>query len=202
MGKPPVTAKSATCVLTRVDPATRQGRDPFARQGVSGNRWIRYGCDGLVPGKYKKKLESAVKLAYDLNNKADFVQKYNELVKKTASVLGQSANKKTLSYLDALDKVIINFAETSADPLVKKEIKETAEAKKRDPTYLVAGGFTIGRTGRVFLREFALANWTDKQLAGLVMHESCHVAGAPNDMLTEITLSTLYGLSYAPPVDH
>ena len=179
-------------MVTLVDPVTQKGRDPFARPGIGGNRWIRYGCDGQIPRKYRKKIEKAAKLAYELNNKPAFVQKYNELVKKTAK-------GKTLSYLDALDKIVLNLAETSSDPLAMKEVKDTLKDKKLDPTYEIAGGFTIGMTGRVFIREFALAGWTEKQLASLIMHESSHVAGAPGDGLTEIALSTLYGLSYMPP---
>ena len=199
MGKPPAGARQSKCVLKVVDPGTRPGRDPFARPGLSGNRWIKYGCDGEIPSKYKKKLENAAKLAYALNNRPVFVNKFNELVTSTAREMRKGTNTKILSYLDALDKIVLNLAETSNDPLAKKEVKESIRDRKQDPTYEIAGGFTIGMTGRVYIREFTLAHWTEKQLASLIMHESCHVAGAPSDMLTEIVLSALYGLSYQPP---
>jgi hypothetical protein len=185
----PMSDGKSKCVVTTADRASRQGRDPFARPGQPGNRWLQFGCDGEIPAKYKGKLEKAVELAYKLNNKKLFVETFDKLVKGTAK--GQ-----TRSYLDALDAMVVNWAEGSSDAAVQKEIKEALEAKRQDPKYQIEGGFTIGMTGRVYIREFALKDWTERQLAGLISHEATHVAGAPGDLFTEVILAGLDAHGY------
>lgn len=185
--------RKSKCVIGPVDIQTRGGRDPFAGPGIPGNRWISFGCDGEIPIKYKSKVEKSARLAYALNNKKAFTQYFDKIVKTVAK-------GKTRSYLDALDAITINLADTSTDPVVKKEIKDTLEAKKIDPLYQIEGGFTIGMTGRVYIREFALRDWNEMQIAGLISHEATHVAGAPGDGFTELVLATLdqYGYSRHP----
>jgi hypothetical protein len=177
------------CVVTAADPSSRQGRDPFAKPGQPGNRWLQLGCDGAFPDKLKAKVEKAVDLAYQLNSKKVFVDTFDKLVKGTAKGT-------TRSYLDALNAITLNLAEGSSDPKVQKELKEALDAKRQDPTYQIEGGFTIGTTGRVYVREFAVKGWTERQLAGLISHEATHVAGAPGDLLTEVVLAGLDAHGY------
>lgn len=185
--------EKSKCVVGPIDTQTRRGRDPFARPGVSGNRWMRFGCDGQLPDKYRSKVEKAVRLAYALNKKKKFIQKFDKIVTKLSKGKGRS-------YLDALDAITLNLADTSTDPVVKEEMKDALVAKKQDPSYQIEGGFTIGTTGRVFIRDFALKNWNETQIAGLISHEAAHVAGVPGDMFAELILAALaqYGYSRAP----
>ena len=188
-----MSTNKSQCVIGPIDAQSRVGRNPFARPGVSGNRWIKFGCDGQIPAKYLGKVQKAVTFAYELNNRKMFRQNFEAVVK-------QLAKGKTRSYLDALDTITINLADTSTDSIVKKEMKDALEAKKQDPTYQIEGGFTIGTTGRVFIREFALANWSEMEIAGLISHEATHVAGAPGDLISELVLAILdkYGYRRRP----
>src|SRR5215831_11967167 len=43
----------------------------------------------------------------------------------------------------------------------------------------IEGTAGSGTTGNVYLREFAMKGWTERQLAGLISHKATHVAGAP-----------------------
>jgi hypothetical protein len=180
------------CVVGPIDKATRAGRDPFAPPGVGGNRWIKYGCDGPIPAKHRSKVEEAVNLAYALANKPAFTQMFDKLIQKLSPQGG-------LSYLDALNRISLNLAETSTNSIVQQEVQEALEAKRLDPTYKIEGGFTIGRTGQVWLRQFALKDWTTRHIAGLISHEATHVAGAPGDLVAEVVLAGLDRYGYARP---
>ena len=177
------------CVVTVVDGQSRQGRDPFARPGMPGNRWLQFGCDGAFPGKLQAKLEKAVDLAYQLGNKKPFTDNFDKLV--AAATKG-----KTRSYLDALNAMTLNLAEGSSDKTVQQEVKDALEAKRQDSNYQIEGGFTIGTSGQVYLREFAIKGWTERQIAGLISHEATHVAGAPGDLVTELLLASLDSFGY------
>jgi hypothetical protein len=178
------------CVVTVIDNQSRQGRDPFARPGMPGNRWMQLGCDGAFPTDLQKKLERAVDLAYQLGHRKTFVENFDKILAKTAK--GQPK-----SYLDSLNAMTLNFAEGSSDPTVQKELKEALEAKRQDPKYQIEGGFTLVATGAVYLREFALKGWSEQEIAGLISHEATHVAGAPGDLITEIVLAGLDAFGYA-----
>jgi len=180
---------ASQCVVGPIDVPTRGGRDPFARPGAPGNRWLNFGCDGEIPAKYRQKVEQAAALAYALSQKRIFVQTFDKIVTKVAK--GQPR-----SYLDALDAMTLNFADTSTNPVVVKEMAEAVEAHKQDPKYQIEGGFTIGLTGKTYIREFALRDWSAKQIAGLISHEATHVAGAPGDLFTEVVLATLDQYGY------
>ncbi len=177
------------CVVTVADGQSRQGRDPFARPGMPGNRWLQFGCDGAFPDKLQGKLDKAVDLAYQLANKKQFTDTFDKLV-------AASAKGKTRSYLDALNAITLNLAEGSADKTVQQELKDAIEAKKQDSNYQIEGGFTLVATANVYLREFAVKGWTERQLAGLISHEATHVAGAPGDLFTEVLLAGLDAFGY------
>jgi len=178
------TPKKVSCVIGPVDTVTRRGRDPFAPPGTAGNRWIKYGCDGAIPSKYKAKLQKAVSLAYALKNKKAFVEAFDKIVRKLTAGKG-------MSFLDAIDSTTLNLAETSKDPAVQKEIADAERAAAADPRFQTESGFTKMRKGNVYIREFALHGHNEKQLAALIVHECAHVAGVPGHGLAEIALLAL-----------
>jgi hypothetical protein len=184
-----MTKGKSKCVVKPVDVVSRKGRDPFAQPGGPGNRWVRFGCDGEIPKKYKGKVEKAVRLAYALNNKKVFTDTFDKILSKVAK-------GKARSYLDALNAMTLNYAETSGNPIVKKEMKEALAAKKADSQYQIEGGFTIGITGKVYIREFVLKDWSETEIAGLISHEAAHIGGAPPDILTELILAALDQYGY------
>ena len=184
------------CVIGVVNKPTRSGRDPFAPLGVPGNRWIRFGCDGPITGKERAKIEKAVELAYALHNKAKFTEAFDKVVKVLATK-GQ-----TLSYVDALDAMTLHLAETSTNSEVQKEVKESLAFQQANPKQLIEAGFTLGRTGEVYIRKFALQRWNTMELASLIMHEAAHVAGAAGDQLAEIGLLKLDQIGYRRPTKY
>lgn len=181
------------CIVGPIDKSTRSGRDPFAPPGFSGNRWLKFGCDGPIPAKHRVKVEEAVNLAYKLNDNTQFRQGFDKLLKALAPGT-------PLSYLDALNMTVLNLADTSANSLIQQEMKDALEAKKQDPNYQIEGGFTVlSMPGQVWIRQFALKGWNVKHLAGLISHEATHIAGAPGDLGTELLLATLDLVGYPRP---
>jgi hypothetical protein len=73
----------------------------------------------------------------------EFVKAFNETVSKlTKQPLHGNA------YLDALDKMIINYAETTKNPKAVAELKDDTIAVARDKTYQPPAAFSVisGRT--------------------------------------------------------
>lgn len=187
-----MSAPKSKCVVTPVDKNSSIGRDPFAPPAVTGNRWMKFGCDGAIPKVHRPKMMKAAELAYSLVKKKAFTDDFDDAVAKLA-------NGSKMTFLDALDKIELNLAETSRRPEVQEEVKNSIEAKKKDRAYQVEGGFTLVGTGYVFIREFAIKKWKDTHLASLICHEAAHVAGVPGTLLHELYLTKLYRNGYPQP---
>src|SRR5262249_52987889 len=145
----------------RVAPGARS----FRAAGDAGQPLAAVRLRRAFPDKLQAKLERAVDLAYQLANKKQFIDEFNKLV-------AAAAKGKARSYLDALNAITLNLAEGSSDKTVQQELKEAIEAKRQDSNYQIEGGFTVVATGNVYLREFAVKGWTERQLAGLISHEA------------------------------
>lgn len=166
-------------------------RDPFAELGQIGNRRMQYGSDGKIPAKYMPNVEKAIKLAYMLV----FNEKFVEVFRRTISKLIEK-NLPREAYLNALDKMTIHFAETSTDARVKKFLVDEKEAIRKDRTYQLIPAFTIPVGGRnVYLRDFQFQK-DPVVIAGSLMHEASHVAGAPANDLAEIALEAIHIIGY------
>jgi hypothetical protein len=168
-------------------------RDPFAPPGYPGNRGIQYGEDGVIPAHYRVTMEKAIRLAYQLAFNHAFEAAFNNTVSKlTNQTLGKNA------YLDALDKMIIHHAETSKNPKAVKELKDDSVARGADKSYQSPPAFSLVGGRAVWLREFLL-KWNDpREVAGALMHEAAHLAGAPGDLLAEMALEKLGEVSGYP----
>ena len=153
---------------------------------------MTFGCDGAIPKPYRSKITKAAELAYSLTNKVAFISDFNDAVSKLAS-------DSKMSFSDALDKIELNHAESSRNPIVQKEVKSSLEAKRKDRTYQIEGGFTILGTGSVFIRDFAMKEWKEIYLASLICHEAAHVAGIPGGIVEELYLTKLYRNGYPQP---
>ena len=166
-------------------------RDPFAKLGQLDNRGIQYGSDGRIPTKYQSKAEKAIELAYQLVFNEEFVEVFRKTISK---LIGKDLPRDV--YLDTLDRIIIHLAETSSDTQVKKFLIGEEEAIKKNSTYQMAPAFTIPVGGRnVYLREFQLRK-DSKVIAGSLIHEAAHVAGAPANFLAEIALEAIHKIGY------
>lgn len=172
-------------------PAMFALRDPFAELGQIGNRQIQYGSDGKIPAKYQSKVEEAIILVYKLALNEKFINVFRTTVSK---LIGKELTKD--AYLDALDKMVINLADTSANPKVRKFLIDEAEAIKKDRTYQLIPAITVPVGGRnVYFREFQLKK-APIVIAGSLMHEATHVAGAPANDLAEIALEAIHNIGY------
>jgi hypothetical protein len=161
-------------------------RDPFAPPGYPGNRGIRYGKDGPIPTRYCAAVEKAIRLTYQLAFKPAFEQAFN----KTVSILANKPASKD-AFLDAMNKMVIHHAETSTNPIAVKELKEDAVSLASDKNYQSPPAFSVINGRDVWLREFLLKQGNPKRIAGALMHEAAHLAGAPGDLLAEIALEKL-----------
>lgn len=167
-----------------------QTRDPFAPPGYPGNRSIQYGKDGSIPGPHRNAVEKAIPLAYSLAFNPAFRKTFNDTVSKLA---GKSISKH--AYFEALEKMILHYAETSKHPLAVKELKEDAIARAREKSYRSPPAFSMINGRDVWLRSFLLKKGDPKLIAGAIMHESAHLAGAPGDLLAEMALERLGEIS-------
>jgi hypothetical protein len=161
-------------------------RDPFARPGQPGNRSIEYGLDAPVPGRYRKVVEEAILLAYNLAFMREFRFQFNTTV---GGLSGKALAD--FAYLEALDRMVINLAEGSRNPAAVKELKEDAASRRIDKVYQSPAAFSVVGGRDVWLREFLLRKGDAKEIAGALMHEAAHVAGAPGNPLAEIALEAL-----------
>ena len=167
-------------------------RDPFARPGEPGNRWLKYGSNGSIPKKYRSKVNKAIDLAYKLH----FQPRFREVFRKTVSVLS-SKDLPPFVYLDSLDSMVIHLAETSKDSRAQLELQDDAEARKKDPKYQSPAAFSIINGKDVWLREFLLQK-DPKAIAGSLVHEAAHLAGAPGNPLAEMAIDTIHNAAGLP----
>ena len=179
--------------LSRVEaasPAPRFGRDPFAAPGVPGNRWARFGADGPIPDGDRPKMEKALGLAYELAQRPAFAAVFARTVSKlSGKELGSDA------CLDALDKMVINLAETAHDKRIREQLTADAEAIKVDPLYQSPPAMSIPNGTGVWIRQWQLKR-DETVIAGTLIHESAHLAGAPADALAEFALEAIHNAGY------
>ena len=161
-------------------------RDPFAPLGTVGNRSLQDGTDGPIPAKYLGSLEKGVRLAYQLAYSTPF----NRTFETTLQKLGVTSVARD-AYLAALEKMIVHYGESSKHEKAIAQIREDALAVKRDRTYQPPGAFSIVNGRDVWLRESLLKTRNEKLIAGALMHEAAHLAGAPGNYLAELGLEQL-----------
>ncbi len=166
-------------------------RDPFARPGMPGNRGIRYESDDSIPTKYRSKVDKAIELAYRLA----FQPHFNEVFRKTVSTLSGKELPRDV-YFRSLEKMVIHYAETSKDARLLEALRKDEEARKSDSNYKLPPAYSTINGEDVWLREFQLQK-KPKAIAGSIMHEAAHLAGAPTDLLAEIALESIHNAGYA-----
>src|SRR5262245_10001032 len=184
--------------LPRPDPRTagaRPGpprRDPFAPPGSAGNRWVRFGDDGPIPPSYRGRVNDALDLIYALALQPAFVAVFASVVSRlTGKTLGPDA------YLDTLDRLILNMADTARDPRIVAELARDAEALKMDRSYQRPPAYSVPNQPNVWILEFQLAQ-PARVIAGSILHEATHVAGAPADFLSEVAIDAIHHAAGLP----
>jgi hypothetical protein len=165
-------------------------RDPFAAPGMPGNRSLRYGADGPVPALFRPRVDIAIDLAYRLQ----FKEGFSEVFRHTISKLIEKELPATV-YLDSLDKMVVNQAETSTNLQALKEVREESEAQRTVPGYQSAPAFSTVNGTDIWLRSFLLER-SVMAIASALMHEAAHLAGAPAHMLAEFCLEAIHNAGY------
>ena len=179
--------RSATFIDPKTRAARRGDRAATKPPGVTGNRWMTFGANGAIPKQLRPKLEKACGLVYELRKRKKFLVSFEKILK--------TYKLDSKAFVDVLDGIEINLADTCTIREVREEVSSSKKIWKEvgKPT---EGGFTIpifSKAGQqmVFIYKFALRDWNSKFLAGLIMHEATHVAGAPVDDFSELYLSGL-----------
>lgn len=164
------------------------------------NEWIlgakvTYGSDGPIPKACRSKIEQGISLAYNLSSNQRFIEVFQETVSKlSGKVIPKDA------YLRALDKMIIHHAESSKNDNVQRDIKDDDATHRLDPNYKLPHAYAKVNGRDVWLRDFVLQNCdpNPELIAGIIIHEAAHLAGAPVDDLAELALKSLDKVSGFP----
>ena len=168
----------------------RPRRDPFAPPGMPGNRWASYGQDGPIPAGYRKRVDEALDLAYKLAFQPQFTATF-------ARVIGVLTGKRVGPelYLDTLDRLVLHLADTTRHPTIRKALQRDEEGVRIDPSYQPPPAYSIPNGPNVWIKEFQLRQ-SSRVLAGTILHEAAHAAGAPADQLAEIAIEVIHNAGY------
>jgi hypothetical protein len=168
------------------DPKTTRNREaamPSERPRITHGTGPTFGTDGVIPIRYRGKIHSAIATAWQLSRNARFLDTF----RKTVGGLSYRTDLPPEVYASALNSMTLNFAETARNPLARKEVQGVTHL---EGSLGPAPAFTSVPLGQTWLREFLLKD-DYRRIAGVLMHESAHYAGAPGDPLAEIALSAL-----------
>jgi len=161
-------------------------------------RGPRPGTDGPIPkDEYLVILSLASTKAWALNEKSSFIQVFRETVAKFSG-----KDVPPTIYADSLNKMVINLAETSRDPLVIAFVKSEDEAKTKDPSHKRVPAMSKVNGSNIWIREFSFAESLRakdaKQQVANIIHEAAHLAGAPDTPLFEYALDRIHDAAGYP----
>jgi hypothetical protein len=138
-------------------------------------------------------VRSAIHAAWGLNENRRFVEVFRETVSKLSGrTLANNA------YAVALNKMVINHADTARTPVAVRAIATDERAKQQSPLFRPPPAFSVRDGSNVWIRTFRLKDGTIRQLTADVMHEAAHLVGAPSDELAEFALEKLHNTAGLP----
>jgi len=144
---------------------------------------VNFGNDGAIPEADRKAVQLGFDLAYRTAASPSFAAKLGQFkagVGKQKDQIPGIADISQEKYLQALNRLSINLADTSKNPGVVKLVQDESKGGGT-PT----AGFTPVGSQQVYLRGFALKEGRDA-LGALILHEAFHVAGVPSRPITEL----------------
>jgi len=150
------------------------------------------GQDGPIPSKYAAHVRAAIEIAWRLDKNPKFVEVFRNTVAKLSN-----RNLTSEIYSTALNKMVINHAETSKDRRIIQELKSDAEAKKKDPLYQSAPALSFKDATNIWIRDFSLAKG-QRVIAANIIHEAVHLVGAPGDPIAEIAIDAIHNEAGLP----
>lgn len=150
------------------------------------------GRDGVIPAKYQAAVRKAIEIAWRLGTNPAFVEAFRDTVSK---LRGQAASEDI--YASALNKMVINRAETTKNSRIAAELKEDMAAMKKDRTYQQAPAYSVVGGTDIWICEWQLAKG-DRAIAGSIIHEAAHLAGARNDLFAEMAIDRIHQAAGIP----
>ncbi len=150
------------------------------------------GTDGAIPSRYVGSLRSAIDIVWRLDTDPGFFCIYQEtLLKLTGKQIAEDA------FPAALNKMIVNCADSSKDGRIRKELESDKNASKLDPRYQSPPAYSFVNGAHIWIREWQLAKG-DRAIASSFLHESTHLVGAPNNPLAEWALDRVHAAAGLP----
>ncbi len=153
------------------------------------SRTIAFGTDGAIPRPFLPKVEQAIYMAYWFADRPHFVGAFRQALQAATNRLPPPT-----AYVDALNKMVIHLAETSKNPLVRREVGEENRAAKKDARFKLTPAFSIPNGRDVWLRKFLLRK-DAKAIAGSLIHEAAHLAGVPASDVFEFAIEHIHQAS-------
>jgi len=162
------------------------GKAPVTRTGP------RFGSNGTIPAHDQGVVRLAMDKAWHLNQDAEFVEAFRDTVAKLSG-------KKLTSdaYAEALNRMIINLADTSQEPRVKRGIADDAADVRSHAVSGPAPAMSFRGEPNIWIRSFAFPKGV-RQITSCILHEAAHVAGAPGDPVAEFALDVIHRASGLP----
>jgi hypothetical protein len=146
----------------------------------------KLGQDGVIPGKHQAAVCRAIEIAWTLGTNPAFVEIFRDtVVRMTGRSLGSDV------YAVALNKMVINCADTSANARVIRELKADAQARKSDPDYQPPLAFSDIDGACIWIRQSELEKG-DRVLAGIIVHEAAHLVGMPTHAFAEAIIGRVH----------
>jgi hypothetical protein len=152
----------------------------------------RLGHDGVIPPKYQAAVRNAIEIAWRLITNPAFVETFRDTV---AKLRGKSASEDI--YATALNKMIINSADTAKNPRIMTELKADKAAVQKDRSYQQPPAYSLVDGTDIWICEWQLAKG-DRAVAASIIHEATHLAGAPNNPIAEMAIDRIHQAAGIP----
>ena len=152
----------------------------------------KLGNNGLIPAQQQSFVKLAMDRAWELNKDAKFVDTFRNVVSK---LTGTTLSNDT--YALALNRMVINLADTSRDPRVARGIADEAIDIRAHAVSGPAPAMSFRKEPNIWIRSFAFKKGV-RQLTSCIVHEAAHVAGAPGDSVAEYALDVIHRAAKLP----
>jgi hypothetical protein len=130
--------------------------------------------------------------AWALTQNKKFVETFRVAV---STLSGETLS--TDAYAEALNRMVINLADTSTDPRVKKGLVDEAIDVRSKAVAGPAPAMSFRNEPNVWIRSFAFQKG-ERQITSCIMHEAAHVAGARGDVVAEFALDVIHRAAGLP----
>jgi hypothetical protein len=150
------------------------------------------GFDGPIPATYRPQIAHGIEIAWRLDDNRIFVRVFRDTIAKLS---GRKLSR--ASYSVALNKMVINTADTSKNPRVLAEVAADDDASRKDKRFQKTPAFSFVDGRDIWIRMFDMAGGP-RRVAANIVHEACHLVGAPGDPLRDANLYPIHDAAGLP----